>query len=204
VTLAIIYFVHGLLLSCSKNAIFSLEKAVSMKKPRILFIIFSFFISLVYISLGASSTLHAAPHGYCRKSYHEDSAGRGIEAGFKNQNLRPAIVDENCYQQGVAEGSLLPTSETSCKQDFEAGKANGLQANSTSLGTTCSSKGYIAGVALLHIAAREGQASLVGQICVDEYRRGLSDGNANRVAETGTDNIERECYFTGFYDASPL
>lgn len=177
--------------------ILSLEKVVKMNKLRILVPIFSLLLTF-------SVNVKAVPHGLCRMSYHEDSAGRGIEAGFKNLNLRPKIVDENCYQQGVAEGSLLPKSETSCKEDFEAGKVNGLEANSITIGTTCSSKGYIAGTALLHVAAREGNSRLVGQNCVDEYLRGVKDGNETHVIETGTDNVERECYLTGFYDASPL
>ncbi len=145
----------------------------------------------------------AAPHGFCRKGYHEDSAGRGIEAGFKSQNLRPNNVDEVCYQEGVQEGSLLPKEDPLCQEDFAAGKANGLNVNSTTLGTTCSAKGYIAGVALLHVAAREGNSSLVGENCVSEYQRGIKDGNANSPPETSTDNVAAECYMTGFYDASP-
>jgi hypothetical protein len=176
-----------------------LEKVVKMKSSRILVPIFSLLITFSF-----SANVKAVPHGLCRMSYHEDSAGRGLEAGFKNMNLRPKIVDENCYLQGVAEGSLLPKSETSCQEDFEAGKANGLQANSITIGRTCSSKGYIAGTALLHVAAREGNLNLVGQNCVDEYLRGVKDGNETHITETGTDNVERECYLTGFYDASPL
>ena len=163
-----------------------------------------FLISLLFLLLfilGPSLSL-SSPHGQCRLAYHADSSGRGIEAGFKGQDLRPTINDESCYQQGVAEGMLLPKEDSICQQDFEAGKENGLQANLLTLGTSCSTKGYIAGQALLHVGAREANSTLVGQNCIDEYKRGVTDGNNNNVPTTSDDHLAAECYMTGFYDVS--
>ncbi len=144
-----------------------------------------------------------APQGHCRLSYHSDSAGRGIEAGFKGLNLRPDPVDENCYLQGVDEGSALPKNDSFCAREFENGKQSGLMVSNSSTGTECFNKGYIAGFALLGVAARASDSNTVGRNCVDQYRLGYSDGSQ----EKGPNNQPSSeplssCYLTGFYDSA--
>ncbi len=146
--------------------------------------------------------LSHAPHGLCRASFHSDSAGRGIEAGFKNLDLRPNPLDENCYDQGVVEGQTLPKNDSFCTSDFESGKQQGLDAGSDSSGSECYTKGYIAGFALLGVAARAGDASTVGSDCIADYQSGLSDGKNGEGPNAMDSNRGSACYMTGFYDAS--
>ena len=120
-------------------------------------------LSLILVALLVGSYSHArAPQGHCRQSYHADSAGRGIEAGFKNLNLRPNPVDEECYSEGVDEGNSLPKGDQTCNAEFENGKQNGLQVSSNTTGTECFNKGYVAGFALLGVASRSSDSSTVG------------------------------------------
>lgn len=134
----------------------------------------------------------------CAQGYHADSAGRGIEAGFKNEDLRPLINDDYCYQLGVDEGKSIVSSDPSCSSDFTNGLAEGLHA-SAQAGSACFDKGYLAGLANLHIGAREGNATLVGQACVDAYAKGSVDKKSEGGGETSATGREADCYWAGFY-----
>lgn len=134
----------------------------------------------------------------CAQGYHADSAGRGIEAGFKGEDLRPSINDDYCYQLGVDEGKSIIGSDPSCPSDFTNGLAEGLHASATA-GSACYAKGYIAGLANLHIGARERNATLVGQACVDAYARGATDRNLDSAGDFQETGREADCYWAGFY-----
>ncbi len=163
-------------------------------------------LSLILIALLIGSYSHArrAPQGGCRLSYHADSAGRGIEAGFKGLNLLPSPGDQGCYDQGVEEGNTLPKGDQLCNNEFESGKRNGMLMTATTDGTDCYNKGYMAGQALLGVASRASDAQTVGQACVDQYQKGLSDGRQNAAPNQPESNPLTTCYFNGFYDASQL
>ena len=163
-------------------------------------------LSLVLVSLLIGfNALAKPPHGLCRLSYHSDSAGRGIEAGFKGLNLRPSPLDESCYLQGVDEGAALPKGDQICNREFENGKQNGLNVSPYTTGTECFNKGYISGFALLGAAARAGETAIVGGVCVTQYKQGFKDGKQSGTA-ANQPNIQPEmsCYLTGFYDSAEL
>ncbi len=163
-------------------------------------------LTLLFFALFVGQLTHAKPpQGGCRLSYHSDSAGRGIEGGFKSLNLRPNPLDENCYLQGVEEGNALPKNDRFCLSEFENGKTNGLQVSASTSGNECFNKGYIAGFALLGAAARAHDVQIVGLNCVNQYKQGFSDGlNDGAAKNQPTSNPGTSCYLTGFYDASQL
>jgi hypothetical protein len=167
-------------------------------------------LALLLVSFAASARptpemgFVRAPQGLCRLSYHADSAGRGIEAGFKNLDLRPSPNDENCYLQGVDEGKTLAQNDSICRAEFENGKQAGLNASPDTTGTECFSKGLIAGGALLNVAARAGDSSVVGSECVAQYKLGLNDGSKNLPTQYIDSPRGAACYSAGFYDASQL
>ena len=74
---------------------------------------------------------------------------------------------------------------------------------STSFTGLCSrlslGKGYLAGLADLHIGAREGNATLVGQACVEEYVKGTADKKSAAGGDPQATGREADCYWAGFY-----
>lgn len=154
-------------------------------------------LSFLFLSLPAWSRVLPA----CAQGYHADSTGRGIEAGFKGEDLRPLINDDYCYQLGVDEGKSSVGSDPSCASDFTNGLAEGLHA-SAQAGSGCFDKGYLAGVADLHIGAREGNVTLVGQACVDAYAKGTVDKKSDGGGETQATGREADCYWAGFYSGT--
>ena len=151
-------------------------------------------LSLLFFSFSALARVLPA----CAQGYHADSAGRGIEAGFKGEDLRPSINDDYCYQLGIDEGKSIIGSDSFCLSDFTNGLAEGLHA-SAQAGSSCFGKGYLAGLADLHIGAREGNATLVGQACVEEYVKGTADKKSAAGGDPQATGREADCYWAGFY-----
>lgn len=145
----------------------------------------------------------------CSQSYFSDSYGRGIEAGFKGGNLRPALVDEGCYLLGIEKAQLTLKearmhSIAFCQKDFNEGYREGLKASLLSSGNICYVDGYSAGLAALDVGAREGNTSRVGQSCVREYQRGFKAGRASAPIEPELDQKLANCYQVGHFDGSYL
>ena len=156
----------------------------------------------VFVMMTSTLAIAAPPQGGCRLSYHADSAGRGIEAGYFGTNQLPVPGDKACYDLGVAEGqALLQDHSQRCDAEFQDGKANGFAASGNAAGNDCYAKGYIAGFALLGVSARAGSAP---SACVKEYRRGNYDGKNALPPTPLLGYQENACYMTGLYDASQL
>ena len=142
----------------------------------------------------------------CGLSVHRDSYGKGVEAGFRGIQIRPRLVDEQCYLLGLQQGRLVASSQEikfSCTEDFEQGRAQGLAAEieSGSL-SDCQNAGFAAGEAALDVGAREGDTALVGTECVEQYQAGSQDAGSSHYADRPFDSKLATCYITGFNDAT--
>jgi hypothetical protein len=144
----------------------------------------------------------------CQLSYRSDSYGRGLEAGFKDQelDLRPDWSDDTCYRLGLQRGRELYAGKGTvgafeCRRQFQEGMSFGFAFNPNSAGTECFSAGYSAGSANLRIGARLGDKGTVGSACVDEYQRGRRDSLAQKVASPYGEARTSFCYQSGYFDA---
>ncbi|HXN55004.1 MAG TPA: hypothetical protein VN874_01950 [Myxococcales bacterium] len=162
-------------------------------------------VALVMISLPA----RADSFSPCGDGYHWDSYERGIRSAFSSNDadLRPGLNDEACYQAGLGDGPLVSASgDSRCGDNFSSGHADGLnQAQGRSSGT-CYDLGYDAGRADLDIGAREANAPLVGDSCVQAYRKGHADYLAGMSSDsTGLNEPQAlYCYNLGLYEAPLL
>jgi hypothetical protein len=144
----------------------------------------------------------------CGTGYRRDSYGKGLDAAFTAQLDRAHLNDEGCFQLGYAAGLELNTRVAGCSDGFTAGKKKGF-AGRTESGdlTECFQAGYESGRALLAIGARESNAKLVGERCLNAYAAGKSDSDrclaANSPEFLGTSPIG-VCYMTGYLDADML
>ena len=116
--------------------------------------------------------------------------------------------DDRCFQLGVEYGERLAEEfadeRRDCDATYEDGIGQGLEAGVQVIRdpSACSNAGYSVGRSLLSIHARDGRADLVGQECVDQYRRGLKDGRENRAPNLTLDNKLNACYMTGHDDGT--
>jgi hypothetical protein len=145
----------------------------------------------------------------CGDGYHWDSYERGIRSAFNgnNDDLRPGLNDEACYQAGLGDGSLASASgDSRCGENFSSGHAAGLnQAQGQSSGN-CYDLGYDAGRADLDIGAREADAPLVGGSCVQAYTKGRADYMAGMSSDSKSFDEPQalHCYKLGWYEAPIL
>lgn len=130
----------------------------------------------------------------CSAGYRFDSYGRGLQAAMTGKDLRPRMLDAQCYQVGRQKGKQLKdagTDGTECAQDFAGGYAEGIHASLSDAGTACFLAGYDAGLAALHVGAREGRRDLVSGECIEQYHRGKARGAAAQIAEELADPVLR-------------
>jgi hypothetical protein len=145
----------------------------------------------------------------CGQGYRRDSYGKGLDAAFTAQLDRPQLNDEACFQHGYQAGLELNTRRIqNCVTDFAKGKKMGFAGRTVSGDLTeCFQAGYESGRALLGIGARESNARLVGERCLNAYARGKSDSDRclaqNSPEFLGTSPIG-VCYMTGYLDADML
>src|SRR5258708_4931361 len=127
-------------------------------------------LALVAIAYPAHAQLFAP----CGDTYFRDSYERGIKSAFSNNaNLRPGLNDEGCYQAGLSDGLRVKAAgDSSCGESFSRGRADGLKQAQRQSGRSCYVSGYDVGRADLNIGAREADASIVGDPCVQAYRKG--------------------------------
>jgi len=164
------------------------------------FNLFKNAVSLLCL-LGATTALADDPYlPQCASSYHSDSFGRGIEAVILGGNHRAKLSDEGCYALGAdfARQQLANNggdgNDWECKESFNDGRKEGLEASSESSGVPCYGLGYSAGRADLDIAARQGDASVAGQDCVDAYKQGGGGSSP------GFESKVSSCYSLGFFE----
>jgi hypothetical protein len=141
----------------------------------------------------------------CAQGIRSDSYGQGIESGYRGTLHRPEQVDEICFSSGLRRAATTlaeaEIGERACRAAFASGFDAGFTANGESIGDPCRNDGYMAGVASLDVGAREGNLTVVGAECVQEYGRGFEEGRAGRVAEPKLDQRLAACYRVGFYDS---
>ena len=90
-----------------------------------------------------------------------------------------------------------------CSADFAEGYREGVHA-SFHTGSACFLVGYNAGLAALHVGAREGRGDLVSGECIEQYRYGKTQGAAAQIAEDLDDPVLRACFRTGYDDGQLL
>ncbi len=134
----------------------------------------------------------------CGRSFNADSAGRGIEKGFRNTGGPPVHLSQTCYNEGQSIGAELRSRDTSdqCSREFDSGFNNGFEQLGYA-GSECFNRGDEAGGAWLRSNARERNTAVVGNECVDEYNRGKSDKTSNPPSAIRKIVM---CYETGFDD----
>jgi len=140
----------------------------------------------------------------CGDTYHRDSYGRGLEAGFKVLDLRPRLLlDEGCYRLGFDAGTALrDEKQPDCDRLFHQGYLQGLQGKfevRDSAGN-CHNAGYEAGGAALDVWAREGEVARVGERCVHEHARGYQDASKQLAATGAFEQPAWTCYMVGYMD----
>lgn len=171
--------------------------------------VFAGIVVLSAVSAGAASANVLV--GSCSEGTSADSFGRGIEeAVLENSAALPTkYADAYCYQIGMkyAHEQMASYEDGSdfCVEDFKDGRTEGLQAGTVNGGNACYALGYKAGQADLEIGARDGDASVVGQTCVDLYDQGAQDYQAGRaMTKPGSASNAKlaTCYSEGYIDGS--
>lgn len=167
-------------------------------------VIASFLISTEGFSSTEGGEYQPPLYPLCTFSYRFDSFGRGIEAGFFAEDLKPELLDTVCYKLGVERGKKLTVTyelnRAQCEGDFNSGRKEGLKWSSYASGNECYIAGYNAGLAALNVGAREANVELVGLKCVAAYKRGKQDSEKNLAVEASTNSVETNCYMTGYND----
>lgn len=175
-----------------KSLVLDLKKGVKMY--------FAFIFSGL-LSLGFHVAQAQRVPSPCGRSYKEDSAGRGIEHGFRGTGGRApqGQHDEACFRMGFKEGQDLKKQDPSdeCARDFNRGFNEGFQQDQQSAGSLCFAKGQVAGAAWLRSKARELAVGVVGSECVRHYQRGRNSNSHDPQISVLRLQV---CYDTGFYD----
>lgn len=155
------------------------------------------------ILLAIAQPAFAQLYSPCGDTYRRDSLGRGIESVFAGRALRPRLNDEGCFRAGVRQAREVKAANLlACDDDFTSGRADGLAQATSQSGETCYALGYDAGRADLDIGAREANAALAGDACVQAYRRGRADSMVNVRSEVSISDQPRTayCYDLGWYE----
>ncbi len=163
---------------------------------------FSFLLGFVFIIQGDFAKAQRV-WDPCARSFHEDSAGRGIEYGFRRTGGRPVNNSEACFQRGEKLGRELKSQDPSdgCVRDFDAGFREAFWQKGPSASTLCFGRGREAGAAWLRSNAREARDHVVGKDCVAQYKRGFM---TSVYVPGSLDTRGQTCYDTGFYDQAFL
>ncbi len=152
------------------------------------------------VVLAQPADLSPVSSNACQVSYRFDSYGAGLVRGFTGERGNvPKLIDVLCYKLGEQRGEIVRNS--SCAADFGTGLSAGRAFAPGSSGSVCYREGYLAGNALVRIAAREGNVAQVGAQCVllyrDNYTQGYSrTGQAFPVSPP----LLRECAMAGYHD----
>lgn len=130
-----------------------------------------FFVVITVSMASIPSEILANNLAPCGRSFNEDSAGRGVEKGFRGTGGKPKHVNEVCYNEGFDRGQELRNKNKSlgCDSDFDDSFERGFKGLTDYLGSECSQLGFEAGRAMLRSSARERLSAKVGSDCIAAY-----------------------------------
>ena len=145
----------------------------------------------------------------CRFNYRYESFYLGAGLSFGEDVERPNINDEVCWQAGIRFGenalnrAIEDRDEDDCYEAFDDGVEQGLEARQTDMEYPqyCYDIGLKFGFSLLATGARDSFVDIVGEDCVEEYKKGYAAAMANRPITVRPNTKLAFCYRTGYRDA---
>ena len=136
-----------------------------------------------------------------------DSFGRGLESAFNDgRNFRPHVWNtDSCYTLGYAWGKSAQAhagDRDGCFSDYKEGLESAHTSGSITAGTSCFDAGYSAGQSDRTVGARDGDPSIVGQACVDAYKKGVADFKAQTDESYDVEGLDNQaCYHQGWWES---